>query len=614
MSYRTAADRNQPPRIRKTSRSEARRRTRRAAFGRAMSRTLRLEPMEARLLLATLVFNGDQDMVDQNDTFQLQLNAVDDSLIDIVQNGVLVDSQPTADLTINVNGLGGNDTLVIDQSNGLIIVPVNYDGGDGDDLLVHMGDPGIATLTGEYTPGLVAGSGVLQYSDGAGTITFTGLEPVEDLVPAASLTVNDSANADVINIVDGPTSTAIDPITGVTEETYQVDFAGAAESILFRNKVELIVNGQTGSDAITLDVAGPSTGDALDQIQINGGDGFDTIDVDRIDVGTLLAITGGADSDAITLTTSNGAADTITPAVTVDGGGDVADALTIDDRLNTFNDTWIVSGSSVDRVAFGGVTYSGLATLDLLAQNLVGATVDVESTSIETAINTGGGNDTVEISPTAGDLSTIAGNLTVNTGSGTSDRVILWDNSNVSATSYNITDNAVAGPNPGTIGYSGAEFLEFTAGSGADSLIVDPSLLTAYSIHGSAPTSLPGDGMTVDVTGGARLDVTGPGDGTITFYGGMKPIDFTSIESVDAVNGVFDLGIVGTPGTDAFLLMLDAAGTNIQLSLGGVLVFDAPADATKSLTVLGLGGEDTLTIDGVNGLPTFTGCAGNWRK
>ena len=115
MSYRTAANRNQLPRIRKMGRSEARRRTRRAAFGRAMSRSLRFEPMEARLLLATLVVNGDQDSDPQSDEFELRLNASDASQFDVVQNGATTTYELAAYDDVEINGLNGDDTLIVDQ-------------------------------------------------------------------------------------------------------------------------------------------------------------------------------------------------------------------------------------------------------------------------------------------------------------------------------------------------------------------------------------------------------------------------------------------------------------------------------------------------------------------
>ena len=122
-------------------------------------------------------------------------------------------------------GLGGNDTLIVDSSNGLINVAngIRYDGGDGSDelQLVQTGGPTRASDT--YSVGPAIGSGVSTIVGGgtAGTQTvfFEDLEPVLDLVPAAALTVNATATDNAINYSGGTLVT-----TGlVTIDEHEID-------------------------------------------------------------------------------------------------------------------------------------------------------------------------------------------------------------------------------------------------------------------------------------------------------------------------------------------------------------------------------------------------------
>ena len=73
---------------------------------------------------ATLLVCGDQDTTNENDTFRLVRNAANPSLLDVfVNNTTAVPNQeiPIALIgKIAIYGGGGNNTLIVDSSNGLI--------------------------------------------------------------------------------------------------------------------------------------------------------------------------------------------------------------------------------------------------------------------------------------------------------------------------------------------------------------------------------------------------------------------------------------------------------------------------------------------------------------
>jgi hypothetical protein len=68
-------------------------------------------------------------------------------------------------------------------------------------------------------------------------------------------------------------------------------------------------------------------------------------------------------------------------------------------------------------------------------------TYNVESTSAATTINTGNGQNLVQISPTAQDLNTIVGSLAVNFGTNAMNRITMFDTNNPGGPSnYTVTD------------------------------------------------------------------------------------------------------------------------------------------------------------------------------
>jgi hypothetical protein len=63
----------------------------------------------------------------------------------------------------------------------------------------------------------------------------------------------------------------------------------------------------------------------------------------------------------------------------------------------------------------------------------------------------------------------------------------------------------------------------------------------------------------------------------------------------------------GTPTNDNIVLALDASGTFVQVTIGGAVVYTQAKSAVDTLTILGLGGNDTLTVDYTNGDPVPLG-------
>src|SRR5262249_26608832 len=147
---------------------------------------------------------------------------------------------------IDIDGLGGNDTLTIDDTKGLISVPdgIHYNGGDGFDkliLLQKLGGTQQDSDTYSVGPRTGEGTSIIVGPSGTQTVFFENLEPVLDTVLAASLTVNGTPADNSINYAAGATDAAKNGL--ITVDNF--------ESIEFSNKAALTINAGAGQDTIS---------------------------------------------------------------------------------------------------------------------------------------------------------------------------------------------------------------------------------------------------------------------------------------------------------------------------------------------------------------------------
>jgi hypothetical protein len=263
-----------------------------------------------------LTICGDQDYVNQDDVFRLVRNEANPLILDVyVNSGVPVFSTPLAAIQqINVFGIGGNDTLIVDSTNGLINVPggIRYNG-DGacdedfgfgydrgfDTLVLHQ-DGGPTHVSSSYLvgPGIGSGTSVIQGGGGPGdvqTVFFEELEPFIDLVPAVAHTLTATPENNAINYSAGPNSGLVNLLnpagllTGlVTVDNY--------EGYEFANKTELIINAGAGDDVVNLNNLLVPAG--LDLITVNGGDGNDHVTTSE-GVAADVQFFGGAGHDRL---------------------------------------------------------------------------------------------------------------------------------------------------------------------------------------------------------------------------------------------------------------------------------------------------------------------------
>ncbi|NND97529.1 MAG: hypothetical protein HKN47_09405, partial [Pirellulaceae bacterium] len=251
--------------------------TKRRRLSRLMSRRPNMEALEDRHLLAgDLLIDGDSG----SNAIELSLNSAGTDVVVTVDGST--STTPIAGVdSIVVRGFGGDDTLTIDAVNGLIPLTINYDGGDDFDDLVLQG--GAVVDTASYVMGADPSSGTNTMTLGSATqvVNYSNIEPIQDNVLAATLTVN-STNADnAVNYSQGPGGGIFVGPSGLVS----VD---QFETIEFNNKTTLVLNGVAGSDGFSLN--NPTTPTGLTEIIVNGGD--PTAEGDRL---VVTGVPGQAD-------------------------------------------------------------------------------------------------------------------------------------------------------------------------------------------------------------------------------------------------------------------------------------------------------------------------------
>ena len=403
----------------------------------------------------------------------------------------------------------------------------------------------------------------------------------------------------------------------------------------------LTVNGSVnGNDIITIDVAGSnlrvivngevslfplnspnwplssvfvSSGDGQDTItiletaanlpiDINSGSGNDTIHVHTTAPGGSVFIDGSSDHDTFNVGNPDELFDMyfslggLKANVTVHGNIG-KDTLNVKDNyLVGSGYGYTITDKSVQRAGLGKVSYIAAESV-ALSTGGAGDTVAVVSTGPDTpvTVNTDGGNDTVTVGkPTfiGSVLSSIESKVTVNTGGGTGDALLLQDFGSFTDNTYGISDTTVTRSGAGSVAYSGVEELTLNAGSGDDEFFISRTV--------------------ADTTVNAGL-----GDDTIR----VGRIVGFNIHTLDSILG--DLTIQAGGGTNDSLLLRDSGeasghtywvnATTVQrsgaalITYGGVEELEVIAgNFDDTFAVFGTAAITATTLDGRDGGDAFT--------
>jgi hypothetical protein len=531
---------------------------------------------------SVLQINGDDGGV-RNDIIRLVRNAANPLLLDVFVNSTLpVFTVPFAvPQQIVINGLGGNDTLTLDFSNGNFVPAggISYDGGPntglpGDSLVVV----GNSMLNGSYrTDG--------QISIGGQTITFQNLEPVMVSGFGEFAMVTDG-KSDVISI-DSPGS-GLNRISGKTDgrvfeamtffdvSTLTLDLAsndspGGSDDAVTIHTPGLMafglgvfnVNTGAGNDKLTVDAPGLVGTGAL---TFTGGGGSDTLTVtgegDFLLQKNTLNLTGAsggffsfADLEQVTLIGGK-----LSNTFTISGfagpvsinGDDESDVLILDERKASGSTYALDNGLILKSPGAFSVSYANLETV-IVNGGDGNDMFNVLGTGPTTSLSVGGGagNDTIRLDGGGGTVDSIVSPVAFH-GEAGNNNLIINDHADASGDIVHITRSSVGafpgdtlfGPG-GTLSYASTSLLMLNLGSGADTVYAAPDVTTALMINdapaaesdGGPAAASPIDTLNLAFAGAVNpvFTDTGAGSGIYTFDN-AQPLSYSGFESVKIDN------------------------------------------------------------------------------
>ncbi|MFM9960443.1 MAG: beta-propeller fold lactonase family protein, partial [Planctomycetaceae bacterium] len=535
---------------------------------------------------------------------------------------------PLASITGNIqfDGLAGDDTLTVDFSGGNPIPAggISFAGGSQtttDQLFLTGGTT--TTITHTFTnanDGSITLAGTL-----AGTINYTGLEPVTDNLSATDRVFTFNGGAETITLTDNVATdgkTMIDSTLG--ESVYFTNPTGSVTinagtgndtitvtSVDAGFNVELTINGDAGSDTVNLNgditfAAGESLTVATESL--NTGAGADLV---TSGAGTM---TFTVDDIAISLSSTLVAAGTVTikpqtASREIDLGSNTAGKLSLTDaELDRITVSRIVIGdSSAGVVTFSTATGVSLANADVL-HLITGATVGWVGSGVggDTAFSDFGLIVQATGGMTGSGLSAFTTNVSALAGTASTGTFFLKNY----ATGVTVTS------------LSGINGISVTD---ADVVLTrELSILVLVSspitVTGTGSVSLSGGGNTLNAavtTTSGSVTLTGSprsnAAGTITTTSGAVTLNGDYGVSATAYVGAINHGSGGTTFNHASGA-LGTVGSAISGS-GGITVNGSPGTGVEVLTLTGastytgatlLNNGTTKLSGGSNRLPTGT--------
>jgi hypothetical protein len=559
-------------------------------------------------------------------------------------NGTLEGSYNYASLSVvNLTGSSDNDTLTVDFSGGDPVPSggINFDGATGtsNQLFVtgYSGVPVDSVYTGPHTGHVTVGA--------AAAITYKDLTPLFLTGTATDLTIGLTqtgvANPDVLVKASG--TAGEDQISGSTFET--TTFTNPSNSLT-------VVLGPHGDTITTQDMDAafnPAGAGVVDPFTIYGdpGGNGDTYDIQSAEdagggsygnatfglgiVGNGNAVsavnvgnaTNGAQSIKSTLNIENPASPQSHNTIIVD---DSADTTGRTATLSTLGSNPADSGTGLADI-WGQIVGLAPAHINYEYLDTNGLTIDggsggnnfyVQATGTSpfapytTTINTGSGNDTVDVSSDAptdtGSLANINGALNLNTGAGT-DTLNISDLGGIAGTTYTLASAAGATTltttNPGFATPVAAITYDANGTSGQLenlNLVGSSAGGNTYDIHNTSATvhNTITDGNAAG-TGGSTFNIQAnalQGGATNTFNGNQNGntfnVNYAANTSTSTAAGTTFVINAGTTGTSASrnVVNIDTTADTTARNLG----FTYPAATGGDLNVTGLGTATHVTV------------------
>jgi hypothetical protein len=398
-----------------------------------------------------------------------------------------------------INGLGGNDTILLDSIGPSM--PVSIDAGSGDDAIALANasgnldniqsavsidggtgsdeiqfDDSVATFSDTYTitsstfirnsfpgatyvnaefPDLFAETGnntinvnstasgtdwVITGGNGNDTLNWGNSATGSVGLNLGTASFNGEAGSDTVNFLDG----SVLPGFTYTVTNSAVTRTSSA-TLSFANSESLTLNAGLGSDAINV-----NTGANNIDMTLNANGGNDTFNVS----GAGYAAGSGGGS-----------------GITLSGGSGTADTINFNDQTFPAATTGLIASTTFSRTDSPTYTYGTAESLVYNAGN--GADVFlITSTAASTplTVHGGGGDDTFGVGNAlfSSSLNQVLGAVSIFGDAGTGDELQVWDSSNTAANSFTVTNTSVDSSTSAATSYATVESMLLTCGSGAD--------------------------------------------------------------------------------------------------------------------------------------------------
>jgi hypothetical protein len=266
---------------------------------------------------------------------------------------------------LQVNTLGGNDSLTVDLAGGDCIPNggLSYDGGaqtTGDKLSITGGSQG--TVTYNYT---AANDGTIEMQN-FGTVTYTGLEPITNTGTPTDVIFNLPAGGNVATLSGLGGGNSRLASTGTFEQT---DFANPSGSVTINgganndsisvgaldvNYPNLTINGNQGTD--TVGFTGNTTFAAAASLDVNLQDDDPTPGIDNVFVNGQLIVSGAGKIDiraSEDVTVNNGG------KLQVENGDLTIEANQQDPSTATDHNGVDVNGGTIQTIGTGNISIKG---------------------------------------------------------------------------------------------------------------------------------------------------------------------------------------------------------------------------------------------------------------
>ena len=591
-----------------------------------------------------IVINGDINSNGSDvDVIDLELTGVNSGDFRGEVNGAS-EIVPNAEYTsIVVNAGLDNDDIDVDELESGKSVTVN--GGDGndniniaqefDDIDTNLGSN--VTVTGGIgTDTIVLSDG----ADGIGSDTYeinqstfvkaggTAIERVIAYSGMEQFTLTGGPNAGSYSVLTTFSTVNYSITGGAANDTFDI---GAGDAT-FNVDADVTVNGGGGTDSLTYNDSTRATAtsysigtgsilttgglgslafSALEDVTLNTGTAGDQAQMGGVLSTVTFRLNTGGGADEVELGQD---LDTTFTGVFIGNGGAGTDSLTLTDSSDALDDSYTITGSSLQKSPLAiNVSYALFEDITLNA-NPDNNTINFSGVSSTQTLrlNGLGGDDTFV--NTILDLNTqINGSVIIAGGAGTGDAVTLDDSNDLTADAYTITSNSfqvTAGVLSGVITYSSVEAFNFTGNSQPTAINVNSALSTVnYVLNGGDGNDTFNFGAgdfdnnidsTVAVSGGGGTDRVVIDD-TADTLDDTYNLNSTSFSKNTGTGGVSWGGLLlGTVAIEEFVLNASEANNTINVNgLGGFILQpfpNPPIDVPINATLNGNGGNDTINL------------------